>query len=87
MHSVQKKDSTRSSVEQRLSAFANETWTSHPIAQCEDTYQGDKIREAAAMRGWKGNSTGSDKADTDLEKGIWKKVSLEVIRDAHGNVK
>ena len=86
MHSVKKKDSKRSSVEQRLSAFANETWTPHPIAQCDDTYQGDKIREAA-RGGWKGGSTGSDDVDTDLEKVIWKKVSLEIIRDSNGKVR
>ncbi len=81
MHSVQKKDSDRSSVEQRLSAFANETWTSHPIAQCDDTYQGERIKEAA-RGGWKGDSAGSDELGTDLEKGIWKKISLEIIRDS-----
>lgn len=80
MHSVQKKDSNRSSAEQRLSAFANETWTSHPIAQVDETYQEKRIREAA-QRGWKGASTGPDEVDADLEKGIWKKISLEISRD------
>ena len=80
MHSVQKKDTDRLSVEQRLSSFANETWTSHPITHCDDTYQGERIKEAA-RGGWKGGSTGSDDVDTDIEKGIWKKVSLEIIRD------
>ena len=86
MHSVQKKDSDRSSVEQRLSAFANETWTSQPIAQCDETYQGDRIKEAA-RGGWKGGSTGSDEVETDLEKGIWKKVSLEIVRDSSGKAR
>lgn len=82
MHSVQKKDSDRSSAEQRLSAFANETWTSHPITQVDETYQGERIREAA-QRGWKGDSRpGPDEVDTDLEKGIWKKISLEITRDS-----
>ena len=80
MHSVQKRDADRLSVEQRLSSFANDTWTSPIIAQCDNTYQGERIKEAA--RGdWKRGSTGSDEADADLERGIWKKVSLEVIRD------
>ena len=83
MHSVQKKDSDRLSAEQRLSAFANETWTSHPVPRCEDTYQGDKIREAARGE-WKGDGTGSDEADMDVEKGIWKKVSLEISRGSNG---
>ena len=86
MHSVQKKDSDRSSVEQRLSSFANETWTSHPITQCDDAYQGDRIKEAG-RGGWKGGSTGSDDVATDLEKGIWKKVSLEIVRDSSGKVR
>lgn len=82
MHSVQKKDSDRSSAEQRLSAFANETWTSHPNTQVDETYQGERIREAA-QRGWKGDSRpGPDEVDTDLEKGIWKKISLEITRDS-----
>lgn len=81
MHSVQKKISDRLSAEQRLSSFADQTWTSHPIAQCNDTYQGERIKEAA-RGGWKGGSPGSDEFDTDLEKGIWKKVSMEVIRDS-----
>lgn len=80
MHSVQKRDSGRSSAEQRLSAFATETWNPHPIAQCDDTYQGERI-EKAARGGWKGGSSGSDEVDTDLEKGIWKRISLEITRD------
>lgn len=73
MHSVQKKHSNRSSAEQRLGGFANETWSSHPIAECDETYQGGKTKDAA--RGsWKGGSTGSDEIDSDIEKGIWKKV-------------
>lgn len=81
MHSVQKKTSDKSSDEQRLSASANETWRSHPITQCDETYQGEKIKDAA-RRSWKGGSTGSDEIDSDIEKGIWKKVSLEVVRDS-----
>ena len=81
MHSVQKKKSDRLSAEQRLSAFADQTWTSYPIAQCDDTYQGKKIKEAA-RGGWKRGSTGSDEFETDLEKGIWKKVSMEVTTDS-----
>ena len=81
MHSVQKRDTARSSVEQRLSSFANETWTSHPTVQCDDTYQGDRIK-GAARRDRNGNSNGSNEVDTDVEKGIWKTVSLEVMRDA-----
>lgn len=81
MHSVQKKDSNKSSSEQKLGAFANESWRSHPIAQCGETYQGQRIKDAA--RGsWKEGSTGSDEINTDLEKGILKKVSLEVTRDS-----
>lgn len=64
-----------------MSAFANEIWTSHPIAQCDDTYQGDQIKEAA-REGQKGGSAGSDEVGADLEKGIWKKVTLEVSRDS-----
>ena len=82
MHSVQKKDPDRLSAEQRLSAFATDTWTSHPIAQCDDIYQGERITEAA-RRGWKGDGAGSDEVDTDLEKGIWKKLSLEIIRSSN----
>ena len=78
MHSVQRKESYRSSAEQRLSSFANETWRSPPIAQYDGTYQGERIIEAATG-GWNGDETGSDKIETDLEKGIWKRVSLEVI--------
>lgn len=81
MHSVQKKDSDRSSAEQRLSAFANETWTSRPIAQCDDTYQGERVKEIV-RRGWKGGNTRLDEVDADLEKGIWKKVSMEITRDS-----
>lgn len=81
MHSVQKKDLDRSSAEQRLSAFTNDPWTSQPVARCEGTYQGERIKEAA-RGGWKGGSTGSDEVDMDLENGIWKKVSLEVTRDS-----
>ena len=81
MHSVQKKNSYRSSAEQTLSVSANETWNSHAIAQCDETYQGGKIKDAA--RGsWKGGSTGSDEIDSDIEKGIWKRVSLDVVRDS-----
>ena len=80
MHSIQRKDSDRLRAEQRLSTFADELWTSHPIAQCDDTYQGERIKEAARA-GWKGGSTGSDEIDADLEKGIWKKVSLEITRN------
>ena len=80
MHSVQKKESNRSSAEQRLSSFADRTWALHPIPQSDDTYQGERIKDAA--RGsWKGGSTGSDEVDMDLEKGIWKKVSMEITRD------
>ena len=78
MHSVQRKESYRSSAEQRLSSFANETWRSPPTAQYDGTYQGERIIEAATG-GWNGDETGSDKIETDLEKGIWKRVSLEVI--------
>lgn len=81
MHSVQKKDSDRSSAQQRLSSFANETWASHPIAQCDDTYQGERISEAA-WGGSQGGNAGSDEVDADLERGIWKKVSLEITRDS-----
>ena len=82
MHSVQKRDTARSSVEQRLSSFANETWTSPPVIQCDDTYQGDRIKDAG-RRDWNGDSgNGSDEVDRDVEKGIWKKVSLEVVRDS-----
>ena len=78
MHSVQKKDSDRSSVEQRLSAFANETWRSRPIAQCDDTYQGGRIKDS--VRGdW---NAGLDEVHADLERGIWKKVPIEVTRDS-----
>lgn len=85
MHSVQKKDTDRSSDEQRLSAYANETWPSHPIARCDKTYQGERIEEAS-KGGWKGGNTRSDENDTGLEKGIWKKVSLEVSRDLNRHV-
>ena len=80
MHSVQKRDTARSSVEQRLSSFANETWTSPPTIQ-HDTYQGDRIK-GAARRDRNGASNGLNDVDTDVEKGIWKTVSLEVMRDA-----
>ncbi|CAD6577297.1 MAG: hypothetical protein ASARMPRED_008203 [Alectoria sarmentosa] len=82
MHSVQRKDSLRSSAGQRLNAFANETWTSHPIARCEDTYPGERINEGARV-GWKGTNTGPDEVDADLERGIWKKVTLEISRDTN----
>ena len=85
MHSVQKKDTDRSSDEQRLSAFANGTWTSHPTARCDNTYQGERIEEAS-RGGWKGGGNRSDENDTGLEKGIWKKVSLEVSRDLNRHV-
>ena len=81
MHSVQKKDTARSSAEQRLSTLANESWTPHATAHYDNTYQGERIKEAASG-GLKGGSTGSDEADTDVEKGILKTVSLEVIRDS-----
>lgn len=81
MHSIQKKDTARSSIEQRLSAFATESWTPHPISQYDDTYQGEKIKEAA-NGGLAGGSTSSDEADTDVEKGIRKKVSVEVTRES-----
>ena len=78
MHSVQRKESYRSSAEQRLSSFANETWRSPPIAQYDDSYQGERIIEAATG-GWTGDETGSDRIETDMEKGIWKRISLEVV--------
>lgn len=81
MHSVQKRDTARSSVEQRLSSFANETWTSPPTIQCDDTYQGDLIR-GAARKDRNAENNGSNEIDADVEKGIWKTVSLEVQRDA-----
>lgn len=77
MHSVQKKDMHRSNAEQRSSAFIDEPWTSRPIAHCNDTYQGERIKKAG-----RGGSTSSDEVETDLEQGIWKKVSLEIIRDS-----
>lgn len=81
MHSIQKRDTARSSIEQRLSTFATESWTPHPIAQYDETYQGEKIKEPAnggLVRG----STSSNEADTDVEKGIRKKVSVEITRDS-----
>ena len=81
MHSVQKRDTARSSVEQRLGSFANETWTSPPIIQCDDTYQGDRIK-GAARRDRNGDTNGSNEVDTDVEKGILKTVFLEVRKDA-----
>ena len=80
MHSVQKKNSDRSSAEQRLSVVANETWGSHPLAQCDETYQGGKDKDFA--RGsWKGGSNGSDEVGVDLEKGQIK-VTTEITRDS-----
>ena len=81
MHSVQKRDTARSSVEQRLSSFADETRTSHFTVQCDDTYQGDRIK-GAARRDRNRDSNGSHEVDTDMEKGILKTVLLEVKRDA-----
>ena len=74
MHSVQKRDTARSSVEQRLSSFAN-------TIQYDDTYQGDRIK-GAARRDRAEESNGSKEFDTDVEKGIWKTVTLDVMRDA-----
>ena len=74
MHSVQKRDTARSSVEQRLSSFTNETWPSHPT-------KGDRIR-GGARRDRNRDSNDSDEVNTDVEKGISKKISIEVIRDA-----
>lgn len=82
MHSIQKKDAARSSIEQRLSAFTTtESWTPPPNAQYDGTYQGEKIKETA-NGGMVGGSTSSDEADTDVEKGIRKKVSVEITRDS-----
>ncbi len=80
MHSVQKKGLNRSSAEQRLSPFADRTWTSHPIPQCDDIYQGEKIKDAARVS-WKGGSNGSDEVGVDLEKGQIK-VTTEITRDS-----
>ena len=80
MHSVQKRDTARSSVEQRLSSFTNETWVSQPTIHCDDIYQGDRIK-GAARRDRNGDSNGLNKVDTDVEQGILKTVSLEVMRD------
>ena len=74
MHSVQKRDTARSSDEQRLSSFAN-------TVQCDDTYQRDKLK-GAVRRDRTGQSNGSKEIDKDVEKGIWKTVSLEILRDA-----
>ncbi len=82
MHSVQKKESNRSSAEQNLSPFADRTWTSHPIPQCDDIYQGERTKEAARVS-WKRGSIGSDEVGVDLEKGqICKKVTTEITRDS-----
>lgn len=81
MHSIQKKHTARSSIEQRLSAFATESWTPHRNSQYDDTYQGEKIKEAA-HGDLVGGSTSSNEADADVEKGIRKKVSVEITRDS-----
>ena len=74
MHSVQRRDTARSSIEQRLSSFTNEI-------QYDDTYQGDRVK-GAARRDRNGDGNGSNEVDTDVEKGtkgILKTISLEVM--------
>ena len=79
MHSVQKRDTARSSVEQRLSSI-NEPLPIQTVIQAYD-YQGDKIKEVA-RGGWNRDGPGADELNPDPEKGIVKTMSLEVTRDS-----
>ena len=78
MHSVQKRDMARSSVEQRLSSI-NEPLPTQTVIQADD-YR-DRIKEVA-RGGWNRDGPGSDELNLDLEKGIVKTMSLEVTRDS-----
>lgn len=82
MHSVQKRDTHHAterssdkrpdSATNRLSAFADGTWSERPAAPYEacyhTSYQGDKIKEAA-KEGREGSQDSSE-MNVDMEKGI-----------------